>query len=244
MGNVITSIDELPEYPGYLWGYDLSLSGWGEFGFPETPDRLFGMDWDEYWGRGEWQNAHYGCNRLRQLCPVIYCLNEDTDEQLLRFNCNVCDVALQYDHRDGYRGQAAREPEGGWDAWAKRFEAENKSTYGHSIVYGFLAWSEVDRYAATGMHKTVAWLMKRGIPHITVRTPDSERWYKEPGLGWTFYDEDAQPFRYCHPQERPVKGDYAIVRRRRQGRQPCGERVELQTYTYRGRDRRYKVIPL
>jgi hypothetical protein len=37
MGTTITTIEELPEYSSYIWGYDLSLSGWGEFGFPRSP---------------------------------------------------------------------------------------------------------------------------------------------------------------------------------------------------------------
>lgn len=239
MATTITAIEELPDYPSYLWGYDLSLSGWGEFGFPESPDRLFGMDLDEYWGRGEWAGVRYGSNCLRQLCPVIYCLDEHADEALLRFNCSVCDVVLKTDHGDRDRGRPAREPDGGWEAWAEKFKAKNQ-VFEHSIVYGFMAWAESDRYAATGMHRTFAWLMRRGIPHVTVRTPDSSRWYTEPGLGWTFYDSEAQPFRYCHPRDRPQRGDYALRVDRRRGT----DRIELQTYTYRGQDRRYKVIPL
>lgn len=241
MGLTITSINELPEYPSYIWGYDLSLSGWGEFGFPETPERLFGMDWDEYCGRGEWRGVHYGSTCLRQLCPVVYCCDEQTDSQLLRFNCGLCDVVLQNDHRDSYRGKPETEPEGGWEEWCKKFKEKNYDTYGHSIVYGFLGIMEAKRYEATGMHRTVEWLMGRGIPHITVRTPDNSRWYEEPGLGWTFYDDDAYPFRYEHPAIRPKVGDH-VVRTRRRGQ--VGTRVEEYRYKYTGRDPVYKVTPL
>lgn len=96
------------------------------------------------------------------------------------------------------------------------------------------------QFEAYGICSTIEWLMRRGIPHITVRTPeDCEKWYQQPGLGWTFYDAEHQAYKYDHPRVLPKRGDYAL-----ECDAPGEWYVRQQRYTYRGREKRYKVTPI
>lgn len=233
----VTSVEQLPkECEEFILGFDLDLSGWGEFAYPETPERTFGMDYDEYHGRGEWRGHKYR-HSPAQLCPVLFGLTEHDDEELLKFTCRRQNVVLWGDARPIPWGKPQTEPEEGWDKWAENFKREN-AVFEHSIVFGFIAGLAIEKFSATGMHKTLEWLLKRGHPFACLRTRENaERWFTEPALGHTFYDDEEIPFKYCHPRQYPKKGDYALVTDRR------GQRVQLQRYTYTGRNRRYKVIP-
>lgn len=224
----ITTTEEIPDAPRYAIGWDLSLSGWGPFASVDDPDNLI-----SYVGETIWKVPDM------ERCPVIYTVPEGTDLQLLLFNCNRCDVYISAQSFSGHtntieRGRAKQPIP---DDWSEKFKREH-SVYNHSIVYSFFAMWSLQQFDATGLHNYVEWIIgRRKQPFITVRMPETtSRWYTEPGLGWTFHDDNEQPYRYCHPDEYPKKGDYA-VQRDRHGR----SEVKLQTYTYYGRNRRYKV---
>jgi hypothetical protein len=193
------------------------------------------MTLEEYYGAGEYENYR---PTAAQLCPVIYGLSEEDDVGLLEFNCGRCDIVL-HERRISELGSPASVPPEGWEAWAAAFKAKN-SVFEGSVVFGFLAMAETERFKANGMHATLEWLLEvRGAPFAVFRDRAScPRWYEEPGLGWEFEDDNEFRFRYCHPSETPRKGDYALQKERE------GRFVRRQTSTYRGRNRRYKVQPV
>lgn len=219
--------ESIPKAPAYAWGYDLTLSGWGPFQGASD-------------GRWSIKNLMDDDASLQlhqvpkdQLCPVLFPLFHDDDLQLLRFNMRVGDVVykdiVEYGH-----------PKSNYDAeWLEKeklkFEREN-SAFKHSIVYGFLASNYFSRLLDPYEEKGLWWLMNCRLPGrpVVVRSHGG-RWYEEPGLGWTFYDDDHVAFKYADPREYPRKGDYALVCDR------AGRKVKLQNYEYTGGRRRYKV---
>jgi hypothetical protein len=225
-----TTPETIPEAPEYLWGYDLSRSGWGPYQGASD-------------GRWSIKDLMADDHRLRlyqipkdQLCPVVFPLFPDDDKVLLKFNMGVGDVVYQGSVE---RGHAGSEPDPEWlKREADKFKAAH-TAYAHSIVYGFLASNYfeglLEPYRETGLW----WLMNKRL-HGTpvVARSHGGRWYEDPGLGWTFFDDDLIPFKYDDPRERPKKGDYALVSDR------DGSTVKLQTYEYTGGHRRYKVTPL
>ena len=95
-------------------------------------------------------------------------------------------------------------------------------------------------FGPEGIRQWVPHVMRRGIPFILVRKPEEcTRWFTEPGLGWDRWDSQGVKYQFCHPRERPCRGDYAI--------HPVGWHnyadgtIHRQTYIYRGDNTRYKV---
>lgn len=224
----VTSADQLPAAPRYLWGHDLHLSGWGPFARPEDPTTLDRVPRDEYW---KWD--------LRYLCPVVYTVEPGDDLALLLFNCDLQDVMIRAEsRRERVLGRPRQPvPEGFKEQLVARFRTGDLQSFQHSIVGGILAMVEFDRFKPTGMYETFEWLFEtHQVPFVKVRTRATcARWYEEPGLGQTYFDPAGVPYKYRHPREPVRHGDHYLI----------DESVTRRTQktTYRGRAWRPKVVP-
>ena len=233
----ITSADELPDAPLYVWGFDLARSGWGPFNWPETPGPMMAIK---------------DCPDLRNkiwrvpdkcMCPVIFPVFPEDDVDLLLFNMDRCDIYRTETEPSRIRGipkgQPRREVPEEVMQETKREIEKDLSAFKHSIVYGFLASGQAERkfkpYTATGMYRLFE-MAKFKAPPFVVVAEHGTRWYTEPACGWSFYDDNMVQYEFCHPREEPKKGDWALERDRW-----GNETVKLQTYKYRGQRRRYKV---
>jgi hypothetical protein len=194
----INNMRQMPRTEKYIWGWDMALSGWGEFADPNNPNETL-----SYVDRGvsKWKAP------TRSLCPVVFPLYQGTDISTVRLNVSVCDIWYE---GEVYRGKPKRTPKGGWKAWAREFKRENDEIYSHSIIYGVLASMWAENYARSGLHRLMHWWLKiHEMPFVTVRTKDT-RWYTEPGLGQIFYDEDERPFKYAHPGDTARGNDWVL----------------------------------
>ncbi len=209
------TMDEIPDAPRYLCGYDLYLSGWGAFGSHDTPTRAHGMDFKEY-----------ATSDVHRRCPVVYPVPDGVPDDVLWLNCRVSDIAgLEYLRRGKPRTTPTPEFKSGLAADLQPFK--------HSIVGAFMAMAAFDEFSATQLHHRLDWWIRvHRIPFVVVRTHHARsRWFHEPGLGHTHHDADGVPYRFRHPAERFRKGDHALV----------DGRVRPQNYQYRGRGFRPKV---
>jgi hypothetical protein len=214
----ITDAKDLPAADRYLWGYDLSLSGWGQFGYPATPDRIHGMDVTEY--------RNHALD-IPQLCPVVYPIPAGFDTAVLRLNCFVQDVVALHTEKLGQPKQPIP------DGFEEKL-ASDLSAFKGSIAGACIAIAAFDNFKATGMFHMIQWWTKtHKIPFVTVRTlDDCPRWFLEPGLGHVYHDDEDN--RYCYATPAPLrKGDYALQ----------NGVVRLQNYAYRGESWRPKVTP-
>lgn len=217
---IITSASQVPEAQHYVLGWDLSLSGWGEFAYPETPERMTGMDYTEL-----------SASHIRQRCPVLYTVQPGEDMDLLLFNLRHCDVRVHEILSDIGRPRTEPTPDE-----LEKIKAEGRRwAKDPSFVPGLIfAMGAFKKYDPAGVYCVFEWLMERNqIPFVILRTfEECSRWYTQPGLDWVFYDEEDVAYKFCHPRDRPRKGDYALQ----------DGRVTLQRYAYRGVRHRPKVI--
>lgn len=194
----VTNMRQMPRAKSYLWGWDMSLSGWGPFAERDKPDELI-----SYAGRG----IKIRYSQDNSLCPVIFPIYPDTNIELLMLNMQVCDV--QYKEQVGW-GKPKTRPKGGYKKWAAKFAEENHVFEHSGVVYGFMASLGFEQFNRNGLHHLMHWWMNiHKLPFVCVRSRDT-RWYTEPGLGWTFYDEDEQPFKYAHPCDKAKGSDWVL----------------------------------
>jgi len=233
----ITSADELPDAPLYVWGIDLARSGWGPFHWPDSPGSMMAIKDCPELAR----NLHRVPNRC--LCPIIFPVFPGDDVELLLFNMDRCDIRRVETDPSRSRGipkgnPRLEIPQEVMTETKKEIESEY-AAYKHSIVYGFLASGHAERkfrtYEPTGMYRLFETARFKEPPFVVV-AEHGTRWYTEPACGWYFYDDNMVQYKFCHPKEQPKKGDWALEQ---DGR--GNETVEYQTYTYRGPKRRYKV---
>jgi hypothetical protein len=220
----------------FLLAFDMARSGWGPFAPKDNPDTM---------------RSHTDVlpkDRVdipqRELAPVIFPLPEGTDEELLTFNCRVGDIWIPPNYEFNYsrhtnpsvylRGQLGVVKPYDWTTRVQRRHAP-----GRVLSLQRQLSVEYDGMQARGLLPRLAQLLEE-VPFITVVSLDS-RWYTAPGIGWTHYDAEGTAFKYCGLKEDAHAGDYALQYPGVSITADADRVVRLQTYSYAGRRRRYKV---
>lgn len=228
----IKYIHELPVHDRYLCGIDLSLSGFGPFAPENNPDRLtsyVGEDIDLY-----------DYELRKSLCPVIFPLSDNDDIPLLIFNCIINDViSFPAAHCAVYYLNSMISRSYDYEDLAEKvLTTKNISRlFFAKLLDSFM--SNMKCYADDLRNDIVFFFDKfRKTPFIVVRSRDTA-WYTEPGLGNVYEANDGTRFKFCHPTDRPKRGDYEVW--------PTGLRwdniaIRKVTSQYVGTKRRYKVI--
>ena len=225
----ITSPRQLPEGDGYLFGVDLARSGWGPFGDEEAD-----APWDSFAGIGSMIRTL----PPERLCVVAFVLRPETDRTLLKFNCSRCDVHLLSTVAEP-RGAPGKAVPHTWALQVTRRQCD------HDTAPNAL-YREREAMNPTGAFAVATRLFEEyAAPFIHVMTPETtSRWYTQPALGWTFYDVNDVPYRYCDPRDAPKAGDWALCPPRGWPHAPHEEReVRRLTSAYSGDYYRFKVIP-
>lgn len=230
----IKRLCELPVHDRYLCGIDLSLSGFGPFAPDDDPHRLTSYV-------GEVVNT-YDYVMRKSLCPVIFPLETGDDVDILLLNCRVNDV-LTYpaDHCCIYYLNTIYEPmRYAYEKLAlKMLAARNmREEVFEDTLDSFL--ESIGNRRFDDRHNDIAYFFDKfkNAPFIVVRSRDTA-WYTEPGLGNVYEANDGTRFKFCHPTDRPKRGDYEVW--------PTGLRwdniaIRKVTSQYVGTKRRYKAI--
>jgi hypothetical protein len=224
------------DYEYFLLTFDMARSGWGPFAPKDNPDTMC---------------SHTDVlpkDRVdipkRELAPLLFPLPDGTDEELLTFNCRVGDIWIPSNYSFCYsrHTQPSTYPRGQLGCtkpydWTERVQRRHAT--GRVLPLQRALSVEYEGMQSRGLLPKLAELLEH-VPFITVATPDSA-WYTTPGIGWTHYDAEGTAFKYCDLKEDAHKGDYALQYPGVSITADADRVVRLQTYSYAGRRRRYKV---